>query len=348
MLVSLLIMAIAQAKPQPLDAFRTNFAAIKAEVDFEYSDGRLGGKASDVWAARRPPFLENGASKILGHWACDGEVEYYQFRSSAEMLELAEKNRPRVEANKLIMPVHYVPFTEALWDGHLMASHTRDPIRDPAGHFLSWSAVHVGPVHEEPGCLTDGRGPFYWGFSYTFPQIVQAMFPGVDPTVRKSIRGGHAVDVEVYQQDDPGGGWVRFEVSYDPAVGCLPRYARIVSLSPTDVLFGKEMYLVTAKPCATGGFVPTEWFCAYVHAERFSTRFPHYNDDTILKTEKPSAVGRFIASGFRNRTGPVALTELKDVTTLNTPGGWLRLKQTGPLTLAAIKRIAGKNLTNRP
>jgi len=346
LLLPIVIMVVAQVKPGPLDAFLANYSSIKAEMDFEYVDGQSVGKAADVWMERKPAFRENRASKIVGHWACDGETESYCFRSSDEMLEQAEKNKPRREASKMIFPAHYVPWTEALWDGHILAWHTRDPIRDTAGRSFSSWAIHVGPVHEEPDCLTEGRGPFYWGFSYTFPQIVKAKFPGFVPTRRKSTRGGHPVEVEIYQEAYPGGGWFRFEVSYDPALGYLPRFARIVSLSSMDSALGKEMYLAEAKPCAAGGFVPTEWFGTFISVDRFSTRFPDYNDDTVLQPEQEFRGGHFQAAGFKDRSSPVALTDLKGVTTLNTPGGWLPLRKTGSLTLPMIRQAAGNNLTN--
>ncbi len=346
MLFPIVIMMVAQVKPGPLDAFRANHASIKAEMDFEYVGGQLDGKAADVWMVRKSAFSEDRASKIVGHWARDGESESYRFGSSDEMLERAAKNKPRREASKLIFPAHYVPLTEALWDGHILAWHTRDPMLGTAGGGFSWQAIHVGPVDEEPGCLTEGRGPFYWGFSYTFPEIIKVRFPSVVPRRRNSARGGHPVEVEVYEQVDPTGGWFRFEVSYDPALGYLPRFARIVALTSTGHVLGKEMYLIDALPCAAGGFVPTEWFDTFVSVDRFSVRFPVYDDDTVLKPEEKVRGGHFQAAGFKDRSTPVALTDLKGVTALNTPGGWLPLRKTGSLTLPMIKQAAGKNLTN--
>jgi hypothetical protein len=337
-----------QVTPGPLDAFAANYASIRAEMDFEYADCTFDGQVADLWSDKKPEFRTDRESRILGHWACDGEAESFSFRSCAEMLARVGANPPRVEAGKLFMPARYVPTTEALWDGRVLAWHTRDPIRDPAGSAFSWQAVHVGFMYEEPGCLTEGRGPFYWGFSYTFPQIIRAHFSGIVPSVRRSIRGGRPVEVEVYRREEPQGGWTQFEVSYDATQGYLPRFARIVSLASEDNALGKEMYLLQATPSAAGAFVPTEWFDTFFVVESFSKRFPHYDDDAVLKAAGKIHGGHFRASGVKTRSSPVALTDLKGVGTLNTPGGWLRIRKTGSLTLSTIRQLAGKNLTDPP
>ena len=337
---------LGQATPGPLDGFRANYASIKAAMDYQYLGGTLDGDPSRIWEERKPVFVENRASAIVGHWACDGVSELYRYRSSDEVLELAKQNPPRREASKMLFQVRVVDKVEALWDGETLASHAASPYNTAPEKEFSWTAIQISTVSEEPATLTDGRGPFYWGFSYTFPQILKARFPGVIPTRRHSQRGGHAVEVETYRQDSPNGARLQFEVSYDPMIGYLPRFARIISVNPSGDAIAKEMYLVEAKHCAAGGFVPTEWYDTFVMVEGFAKRFPNYDADTVLQTEGRVGAGHFLASSFGNLKGPVALTDLKDVNTISTPGGWIPLRSKNALTLTNIKTLAGTRLSN--
>jgi hypothetical protein len=47
--------------------------------------------------------------------------------------------------------------------------------------------------------------------------------------------------------------------NYDPSVGYLPRHVRQLGVS-NGLGLCKEFYLVGARPCAQGGFVPTEYY----------------------------------------------------------------------------------------
>lgn len=343
---------VGQQKPGPLDAFRANYASIKAGMDFEHTSGLLDGDPSKLWSDTRPQFIETRKSGIRGHWECDGTAEYYRFQSIDEVQALLKRTPPRRDASKVISQVHYVPLTEAIWDGETLASHSHSMPFDKSQNMdssasLVWQCIQLERVIEEPANLQDGRGPFYWGFTYTFPQIIGAKFSGVEPIRTTSTRGGFPVEVEVYRSDQANGARFQFEVSYDPSIGYLPRFARVLFVSPDQSAITKEMYLVDAKPCKAGGFVPVEWYDTAVMIENFGKSFPNYNADTALTPAGQSSFSRFRAQSIETLSREVALTDLKGVHTISTVGGWipLRSKPTS-LSMSKLKALAGRRFTN--
>ena len=333
------------AKISLSDAFRRNHASIKVAMDFEYGGVKFDGEASQVWADEKPAVEKTPYYPLVGQWACDGAVEWYRFSSpDALLLQAAqtgvvvEKGAVAGKAAVAVMPFHFVPLTEALWDGHTIAWHGIDPL-DLTRASSSWKTIEIGTIGTEPGPLLDGRGPFYWGFSWPFPDIIEGQFPKVVPTRRSSIRGGHPVEVEVYRRNFPGGHRLQLEVSYDPAIGYLPRFARVISVNPKGPAIAKEMYLTVAERCEAGGFVPTEWYDRAVGEEHFLTRYPNYNDDTVLLTVGARAgCSRFRGSNLVEIEGDVALTDLREVETLSTNSGQIPLpKNVQSLSLPSLE-----------
>lgn len=78
-------------KISPSDAFRRNFALIKIAMDFEYGGVKFDGHAAQVWAEKKPTMVQTSFYPLVGHWACDGAVEFFRFQSPDERLKRAEK-----------------------------------------------------------------------------------------------------------------------------------------------------------------------------------------------------------------------------------------------------------------
>ncbi len=55
----------------------------------------------EVWSGSKRKFSELPDTKLLGHWACDGQVELYWFTSTEQVLREARKEKHRVEAGKI-------------------------------------------------------------------------------------------------------------------------------------------------------------------------------------------------------------------------------------------------------
>ncbi|MGC8644587.1 MAG: hypothetical protein ACP5XB_32380, partial [Isosphaeraceae bacterium] len=346
----LILLSTVAAPPTPLDAFRANFANMKAEMDYEICGGRLNMPIYKVWSEGKRQFSELPESKLLGHWACDGQVELCWFRSTEEILRKAREEKHRVEQGKIYVETSFVPKTEVLWDGKLLASHDQmDSIFVP-GNLFSWQNIGVGPVDRGPPPLVLGSSPFSWGFDNTFPYYIDTGFPGIVPTRKRALLGGHPVEVEVYTRESAGGGpLTRFEVAYDPSIGYLPRFVRCLWLVERDQTYmSRELYLAEARPCAAGGFVPTEWYSTNVDGDRFDTYFPKYDVDTLLFKPGDNPVGaiRFRATAFKNLSGPAAMTDLKGVRSLATRSGWVPLGKRARLSLPDIKKALGKYLTD--
>ena len=339
------LLCLAQQTLSPLDAFQGNYAAIKAEIDFAYSDG-YHETVNGPWDAKDAHFVPTKDSEIMGRWACDGSAEYYRFSSPDAVLARAQSVKPRRAAGKVFFESHFVPKVEALWDGRILLSHHHVRGSQLQDGDALWQYVDARLVARNPGVLGDGRAPFYWGFTYTFPHILDSLFNKIEPVRRASIRGGHPVDVEIYRLEFDGGHGTQFEVSYDPSIGYLPRFARSFDLVPDGPGIVKEMYLVDARPCRAGGFVPTEWFTAEFVVDRLRERFPNYSDDTVLRPKGRVGGGHFLATSFRDRNSPVALTDLRNVHTIVGVGGSVPLRRgTSSITFSDTKSLLGTKLT---
>jgi hypothetical protein len=345
MLLTIALLCVTQSPLNPLDGFQGNYAAIKADMDFVYSDG-YHDSVEGPWDAKDAHFVATKDSEIIGHWACDGSAEYYRFSSSDSVLARAQSVKPRRDAGKTFFESHFVPKVEALWDGRVLLSHHHERGSQRLDDDPRWQYVGASLITKSPGVLCDGRAPFYWGFTYTFPHIITALFNKIEPVRRISVRGGRPVEVEIYRLEFDGGQGTQFEVSYDPSVGYLPRFARSVDLVPDGPGIVKEMYLVDARPCRSGGFVPTEWFSAEFVVDRLQEKFREYNDDTVLRPKGRVGGGHFVATSFRDRNSPVALMDLRNVHTIAGVGGTVPLRPgTSSITFADAKSILGTKLT---
>jgi len=344
------LLALSQLPPGPLDAFRANYASIKAELDLEYTQGSFK-DTKRLWEGLIPNYVESHTENtdltIVGHWACDGVAEYLRFGSPEEVLDRASKDHLKKEAGKVFYNIFFIEKTEALWDGEILCGHQEHPhfrqLKDNPG----WRTVRVNVIDDEMASyLSQGRGPFQWGF--VFPHILK-YYNGSTPSRRRAVRWGNPTEVEIYRKDAADGkSWVQIEVSYDPAIGYLPRFVRTLTYySPDDRAGCREIYLIESRPCAAGGFAPTEWYDIMFDAPRFKSRFPNYDESTDLAPPMTEVgVGHFRASNFRDFSGPVALTEIKTIHSIASIGGTIaRPANISSLSLGDVKKLLGRRIT---
>src|SRR5262249_2975437 len=152
-----------------------------------------------------------------------------------------------------------------------------------------------------------GRGPFCWWGTFRFPTTLKHDFADRAPSVRRMTLGGYDVVAEAYQIDIKDDAWVRTEIYYDPSVGYLPRYVRARGIGGRSALC-RELYLVSARPCAAGGFVPTEFYEAvYGIAPPKHLAGDEFDDPFAPRPLRKVTLGHFVATDFKDFKGPAAL-----------------------------------------
>lgn len=172
--IVLAVLALGQAGPGPLDAFRANYASINVEI--EYVTSRASGDAEAIaggalWRGEDIDLVPYPDSEVIGRWACDGHAEHYVFGSPPHVIQKAIDQPPVVsdgskaksKSSGLGMEAmmggpHYVPRTEALYDGAVLASH-RD-VAENQGYFQS-DTIYVWR-DSPPGSAASSEGPFFW------------------------------------------------------------------------------------------------------------------------------------------------------------------------------------------
>jgi hypothetical protein len=343
---TLMVLALSQLPIEPLDAFRANFAAVRAELSFDYVEGPFKNGGSALWKGGRAELVENRETRVVGRWACDGKVEYYHFSSTPEILERAAKDQVTVAAGKASFSVRFVAKTEALWDGEILCVHEDNPHAIDGRGLSRWGNIEVKTLDREP-FLFGGRGAFHWGLTTRFPEILKIWFPNAKPSRRKVQRCGHPTELEVYRREEPGEGWLQLEVAYDLDNRHVPRFARFMSVNvKEDIAFAQEYYLIEARPCASGGFVPTEYYTRGLTLNGFRKKYPEYNEETELTLPAPRVGGgHFRASKFCDFQGPVALTDVQEVRWIDAAGGSVELPAAPvSLSLDQIKSLLGARL----
>ena len=257
MLVVLMTCLILQTPPPgPLDGFRANFASIRAELDYDFQVGEFHDNGWRPWEEPLPEFVETRPDdRIVGHWACDGQAEYYLFSSPPDVLERARKEVPKQASGKVSYQVHFVPKTEFLWDGETVCWHLDNPNRLTSASNQQWKTVTVESI-ESKSRFSTTKGPLSWGFG-AFPHALERR-RGTVPDQYRIVKSGRPLNVEVYKEaTSVNNGWSQLEVYYDPSVGFLPRFVRRLSHDGrVDRAFVLEFFLADARPCVAAGSYP--------------------------------------------------------------------------------------------
>ena len=342
MITILILSILAQTRvaPGPIDAFRANHAAIQADLDFTITHGMLDSSMiadNRPWEDRTISFTENQRTTITGTWSCFDEVEYYLSGSPDSIIAEAQTSKDHQSKNYSTRA--YTPRVECLFDGVTLAEHLVDVSKEVNQEklILVWSEPRSNQ-------LVRGKGPFSW-WDYSFPSMLRVRFQDVTPRIARVIRCGVPTEVEIYIKPSSKG-WLRLEVAYDPAVGYLPRHTRYMSFTD-HIVYVRESFLVKTQHCASGGYVPTEWYTVTFQFDRFESDYPSYDESTVLTPPKRTVYGQhFLATSFKNRSTEVAMTYLKHVSSLSAPGGVIALRPTpSRLSMSDIKRRLGRLLT---
>ncbi len=328
MIAIMTLLLFGQTTVGPLDGFRANYASIRADVDFEYKCGTAEpGEVAQgkLWATLGLGFLEAESRTVVGNWGCDGTAEYYHCGSPDAIIV----NDMKVK-RKATDFVNHIPKYEMTYDGTTAAYHN-----------LKTDTIDVMTTNS-PGLLGTGNGPFVWWGPHPFPRMLDAYMPFKTTTHRQSTRGGHFVEVDVHANHDSFG-WHRIEVAYDPSVGYLPRYERmVIHYNNQDSSFVKEFYLISAT-MSGGGFIPSEWYEIFFSVDRFNKRYPLYDENTIVDPIGSFAVGHFTVTQVNKTVRPVQLRNIAQIKRLSAIGGQVDLKAAPhSLGLATITSTLGR------
>jgi len=335
LLLTLALMQTSQATVGPLDGFRANYAAIKADVDFEFKSGTIhpeavsGGK---LWSSPELGFRESEGRTVIGNWGCDGTAEYYLCGSPDAIIAADLKIK-----RKATDFVNHIPKYEMIYNGNTVAYHN-----------LRTSTLEVQAT-DRPGLLGPGNGPFIWWGMHPFPQMLEAYLPVKTTTRRTSTRGGHFVEVETHASQNASG-WQRIEVSYDPSVGYLPRYMRmIVHYDEGNMAYVKEFYLISTAMSSGGGFIPTDWYQTFFEVDRFEQRYPSHDEETIIDPIGNFGRGHCAVTQINKTVRPIQLRDVAKIRRLSAIGGRVELA-TAPHALGlsdVTSRLGRKMLTPR-
>ena len=344
-LFTVFFVCAAQVPVGPLDAFRANFYATKVDIRFRYEEGMS--PAESVDRLRSGAFgslsvVLDPQATLSGRWSCDGttellacsSVEFGNHDDGAASPGTAAREKGVSRSGPVIGPRSPAGF-EVLTDGEMQAEN-----RIGEGEVQVFMDEGQGE-----GMFVTGRGPFCWWGTFHFPASLERYFRNLAPTRHRASLGGRDVAVSVYQIDYPEGGWARVEITYDPTVNFLPRHVRLVGVSDVSAQC-KEMFLVDAKPCADGGFVPFEYYTADFliappeHKEAIDFD-PGFNPGPTRKV----VLGHFKVNEFKNKKDPVGLSQLQKVHTVVARGGAVPLLSKSPLTTDRIKSVLTSKLT---
>ncbi len=333
MITALLILGM-QNPPGPLDAFLANRASLAATAEFIY-------EASLVDSNRLPKEMDwsqfdvgSGPGEVIeGRWDCAGGVEGYRItkRERRSRGDTGGNAGERAGAKSKLF--------ELLFDGEYQVYHEEG---SPMVDVIATTQTTA---------LVPGMGPFQWWDPVGFPLILDQGHQ-LDPEERtETVIDGRPVVIDHYRPERKSEGersWI--DVAYDPSVGYLPRFARVVfTVNAGKTGWVKEYRLVEVQECGSGGFVPTEWFEAFFRVEDFDRQPARVDLSTpLVASNAQTRVGHFRTTRLSGRDQPPTLDGMGTALgVLTTPGGFLTLPQanSGQLSAADIRRIAGDKLT---
>lgn len=203
---------LSQAKVESLDAFRSNFSAIKAEIIFEFHYGYADLKTIDrlrSWNTKGAD-LKESLDHFVGRWTCDGSAVHMTFMpvdrdlkdlSSEEIRKILDKavhnDIKRSSTENQSHNINRSGFEE-LTNEELDAQLKFD---DP--DFIDVNLLL------ESGLIQNRRDPFCWWGTYRFPYNLVKDLP--HETSRSQTTKIHDFTLEVlsFQKKLDSGEWYR-------------------------------------------------------------------------------------------------------------------------------------------
>lgn len=312
--------------PTPLDAFRSNMASVKVELDYTLCTAVV--SESEVTPVRKwEPTLDVSARASArvsrGNWGTDGVTERFSSLPPQAAVNGAggrgQAAAPVVEASEF----------EMLYDGDAAAWHD-----------FRGSATVVNT--SRPPYFT--VGPFMWFGDRPFPAMLNVHFKGLTPRISPATKGGSALEVETYEAD-LGPARYRVAIFYDPAIGFLPRYVRALTCYE-DRTYATELFLIEAAQCKAGGFFPLDWYSLTMIHGGDLRGAPLDGGLELRPTSGTVVVNQFHVVRFGDLLEPVSFRYAGVLKKLNTVGGSVGVA--GPVarpTLAALRTRAGRMLS---
>lgn len=324
------------AAPGPLDAYRANRSAVAADVRYEFHSGPATvdpGDGRNIWAGKRPEFTPTPSGTILGRWACYGGTELFEIHPDPNQFATRPVPKVGLQSGYEPMPI------EALYDGKNFAHHTfafYPGARDRAVvDVLDADAINL---------VTRGAGPFNWINLFPLENTLARHFPAGATLRKSSMMGGHPTEVEIYQAVKPENGSLQVDIHYDPSIGHLPRYIRWVSRFRKRAFVG-EHFLVDARACRAGGFIPTDWYHVGSTIANFDDLYPAFgpdHDGPLTEGRSNMTVDQFHATEVKDRNDAVAMEQVGMIRIVEGLGNTANLaRPPKSLTLPEIRRILG-------
>jgi hypothetical protein len=341
---------VSQAQVGSLDAFRSNFAAIKAEIIFEFHYGYADLKTIDrlrLWNTKGINIKEN-LDHYVGRWRCDGSAVHLTFMpvdrdlkdlTADEIREIldkkAHKDIKKSSTENQSQNINRSGFEE-LSNDELDAQLKFD---DPT--FIDVNLLL------ESGLIQNRRDPFSWWGSYRFPYNLIQDLSHEKSSTQSTMIHDFPLEVLSFQKKMDSGEWYRYDFFHDPSAAYLPRYVRMIGASDNGSVC-KEMFLIETRRCAAGGFVPLEYY-----ETEFVCVSPRYSENPKLDMsysprprggDFPFVLGHFLVKDFKDFKGKAALEPLKVTHSITARGGRSPLTSNTPLTIERMKLILGKKI----
>jgi hypothetical protein len=333
LLLCLALAALMQHPAGPIDAFRANLSSVKVGADFDCKIWNKFNPASLKEVFNFEPCAGPAGEPgyvIQGRWEYDGSSERYVVRvTGGSFYKPGARSGP-------------MPSVEVLCDDETFAYHYLKTGEKSFRVHLLDDAFPIPLV-----------GPFTWYSLYSFDRDLKVHYARISPARSKGERGGYPTEIEVYERS-VGEFTVRVEVAYDPGVGYLPRFCRSIAYGMErgrSMATVNELYLVDTKPCAAGGFVPTEWYLIRYEIDDFGSKYPGYDEKTKLVVPSQSTVVHLKVNRLNDKKDRARLEELAGVNRILAPGGPVISKNDYlPMNLSEIKAAMGSRAlkSNRP
>lgn len=324
-LVTIVMLAAVSADaPGPVDAFIRNYRETHVSAKFKYKiTMKCAIPSSNKDHTIQADWQPSGETWLTtsGLWESDGDTEHILLKGN----DIEIKKPANISA---------FPY-EMLSNLDCRAYHRFDDLKNAivfrSGVPLTFNAY----------------GGYSW-WNTPFLEFLTEEYRGVkseNSVVMLAGRKIHRVSYTIESSDSLS----RLVLNFDPEVGYLPRYIRAFSCgkpnTKSQAIF-KEMYLISAKPCAAGGFVPTEWADSFFAIDNFDPADIKYDNDSILVPSTTVQVGHFKINEFANLNRPVVMDQLTGVAQIAWPAGVADLPpNTRTLTLPQIVSLVKKSNT---